>query len=161
MVVVPWHFALATSAIATAPLREIVWQVLLQGVLLGCCAFLAINYATRTIGSQSVGVLSALVPVIGAACSIVVTGEAISLPEWTAIAAISGGVAVASMPTRTGGIFASFSPSASSARWHARKIAASGCGMLRAESAIVPASIATRHLRCTASSNSRMTCDMG
>jgi drug/metabolite transporter (DMT)-like permease len=101
IVVIPWHFAFATSAIATAPVREIVWQVLLQGVLLGCCAFLALNYATLTIGSQNVGVLSALVPVIGAGCSIVVGGDAISLLEWTAIAAISGGVAVASVPART------------------------------------------------------------
>lgn len=155
MVVVPWHFAFGASAIAAAPLREIVGQVLLQGVLLGCCAFLALNYATRTIGSQTVGVLSALVPVIGAVCSIVVTREAISLLEWTAIAAISAGVAIASLPTRTGGIFESFSSSASSGRWHARKIAASGCGMLRADSAIAPASIATLHLRCTAHSNTR------
>ena len=96
IVVVPWHSASATSAIATAPAREIVGQVVLQGVLIGCCALVALNYATRTIGSQTVGVLSALVPVIGAACSTVATGEAISIPEWAAIGAISAGVALAS-----------------------------------------------------------------
>ena len=97
MVVVPWHHFFAASAIATAPVREIVWQILLQGVLLGCCAFLALNYATLTIGSQTVGVLSALVPAIGATCSIAVTGDPISLMESTAIAVISAGIAAATL----------------------------------------------------------------
>ena len=97
MVVVPWHFAFATSAMTTAPMREIVGQLLLQGVLIGCCAFLALNYATLTVGSQMVGVLSALVPVIGAVCSMMVTRDAISALEWCAIAVISAGVAIASM----------------------------------------------------------------
>jgi drug/metabolite transporter (DMT)-like permease len=100
MVVLPWHFAFATSTIATAPVQEIVWQVLLQGVLLGCCAFLALNYATLTIGSQTVGVLSALVPVIGAICAMVVTRDTVSLTEWTAIGVISLGVAIASVRAR-------------------------------------------------------------
>ena len=100
IVIVPWHCAFATSAIATAPAREIVGQVVLQGVLIGCCALVALNYAARTIGSQTVGVLSALVPVIGAACSMVATGEAISIPEQAAIGAISAGVALASRGAR-------------------------------------------------------------
>lgn len=100
MVVVPWHYAFATSTIATAPVREIVWQLLLQGVLIGCCAFLALNYATLTIGSQTVGVLSAMVPVIGAACSTLVTRDSVSFIEWQAIVLISIGVTIASMPIR-------------------------------------------------------------
>lgn len=98
MIVVPWHYAFAASAIATAPLQEILWQLLLQGVLVGCLAFLALNYATLALGSQSVGVLSALVPIIGAVCSMLITRDPISSLEWTAILVISGGVAVASSP---------------------------------------------------------------
>jgi len=98
MIVVPWHYAFAASAIATAPLREILWQLLLQGVLVGCLAFFALNYATLTIGSQTVGVLSALVPIIGAVCSLLIARDSISYLEWTAITVISAGVAVASLP---------------------------------------------------------------
>jgi len=100
MIVVPWHYCLATSAIATAPVQEIVWQLLFQGVLVGCCAFFALNYATLAIGSQTVGVLSALVPVIGAFCSLLITRDSISSLEWTAIVVISLGVTLASLPVR-------------------------------------------------------------
>jgi drug/metabolite transporter (DMT)-like permease len=98
MIVIPWHYFFATSAIATAPLQEIVWQLLFQGVLVGCCAFFALNYATLAIGSQSVGVLSALVPVIGALCALLITHAPISAVEWTAIIVISVGVLIASIP---------------------------------------------------------------
>jgi drug/metabolite transporter (DMT)-like permease len=148
MVVIPWHHAFATSAIATAPVREIVWQVVLQGVLIGCCASLALNYATVTIGSQTVGVLSALVPVIGAVCSMAFTGDAISITEWSAIAVISAGVAIASMPTRTGRITAPRSSAVSSERSPAQKITDPRCGMLRAESTIPQANITTLDKGC-------------
>ena len=98
MIVVPWHYSLATSAIATAPLQEILWQLLLQGVLVGCLAFFALNYATLAIGSQTVGVLSALVPIIGAVCSLLIVHDSISYLEWIAIGVISVGVALASLP---------------------------------------------------------------
>jgi len=98
MIVIPWHYSFATSAIATAPVQEIVWQLLFQGVLVGCCAFFALNYATLAIGSQTVGVLSALVPVIGAFCSLLITRDSISPLEWAAIVVISLGVAIASLP---------------------------------------------------------------
>ncbi len=101
MIVVPWHYCLATSAIATAPVQEILWQLLFQGVLVGCCAFFALNYATLAIGSQTVGVLSALVPVIGALCSMLITRDSISSLEWTAIVVISLGVVIASLPVHT------------------------------------------------------------
>jgi drug/metabolite transporter (DMT)-like permease len=102
MVIIPWHYAFATSTIMSAPVHEILWQLLLQGVLIGCCAFLALNYATLTIGSQSVGVLSALVPVIGALCSMSVTRDAISALEWSAIVVISLGVSTASVRAAKG-----------------------------------------------------------
>ena len=101
MIVVPWHYSFATSTIATAPVQEIVWQLLFQGVLVGCCAFFALNYATLAIGSQTVGVLSALVPVIGALCSMLITRDSISSLEWTAIVVISLGVLIASLPVHT------------------------------------------------------------
>lgn len=100
MIVIPWHHFLAASALSNAPLREIVWQILFQGVVVGCCTFFALSYATLAIGSQVVGVLSALVPVIGALCSLFILGDAISSVEWCAMGVISLGVAIASLPLR-------------------------------------------------------------
>jgi drug/metabolite transporter (DMT)-like permease len=100
MIVIPWHHFFAASALATAPVQEVVWQLMFQGVLVGCCAFFALNYATLAIGSQTVGVLSALVPVVGALCAMLITRDSISSLEWTAIIVISLGVAVGSLPAR-------------------------------------------------------------
>jgi drug/metabolite transporter (DMT)-like permease len=103
IVVIPWHHAFAASALLSAPLREIIWQILFQGVVVGCCAFFTLSYATATIGSQSVGVLSALVPVIGAIASLVILGNSISPLEWSAILLISLGVTIASVPAQAMG----------------------------------------------------------
>ncbi|MEO8305455.1 MAG: DMT family transporter [Betaproteobacteria bacterium] len=100
MVVGPWHYFFAKSAIAAAPLGELLWQLLFQGVLFGCCAFFALNYAVLAVGSQTVGVLSALVPVAGALCALLITRDPISGLEWIAIVSISFGVAVACLPAR-------------------------------------------------------------
>jgi drug/metabolite transporter (DMT)-like permease len=98
IIIVPWHGLFAASTLATAPLREVVWQVVVQGVIVGCLALLALNYAALAIGSQTLGVLSALVPVGGALCSLAIAGDRISLPEWAAIMVISSGVVIASLP---------------------------------------------------------------
>src|SRR5437868_5683288 len=45
LIVLPWHYFFGESTIASAPFREIVWQMLFQGVLFGGAAFLAVNYA--------------------------------------------------------------------------------------------------------------------
>jgi drug/metabolite transporter (DMT)-like permease len=100
MVVGPWHYFFATSAIASASATEIAWQLLFQGVIFGCCAFFALNYAVLAVGSQTVGVLSALVPVVGALCALLITRDTISGLEWIAIVAILSGVAVACLPVR-------------------------------------------------------------
>jgi len=99
-IIVPWHFFFGESAIASAPLREVVWQMLFQGVLFGGAAFLALNYAIRLIGSQNVGILTAMVPVIGGLCSLVIAGDAVSNIECIGIGAISVGVVAASTRPR-------------------------------------------------------------
>jgi drug/metabolite transporter (DMT)-like permease len=98
MVVGPWHYFFAASAIGSAPMTDLAWQVLFQGIVFGCGVFFAINYAVLAVGSQTVGVLSALVPVVGALCAMLIVGDRISGLEWMAIAAISAGVAVAFAP---------------------------------------------------------------
>jgi drug/metabolite transporter (DMT)-like permease len=100
MVVTPWHYFFAASAIASAPAGELAWQLIFQGIVFGCGVLFAINYAVLGVGSQTVGVLSALVPVVGALCAIGIAGDRISDLEWIAIASISCGVAVACLPAR-------------------------------------------------------------
>jgi drug/metabolite transporter (DMT)-like permease len=100
MVVGPWHYFFAHSAIASAARGELARQIMFQGVVFGCGVAFAINYAVLAVGSQTVGVLSALVPVVGALCAMWIAGDRISGLEWIAISAISCGVAVACLPSR-------------------------------------------------------------
>ena len=94
----PWHTLYASSTIATAPAGEVLWQIVVQGVVVGCLALLALSYAALVLGSQTLGVLSALVPVLGALFSLTIVGDSISAPEWCAIVVISSGVAIAALP---------------------------------------------------------------
>ena len=94
------QFFFAQSAIASASRAELAWQIAFQGVVFGCGVAFAINYAVLAVGSQTVGVLSALVPVVGALCAMWIAGDRISDLEWIAIAAISCGVTVACLPSR-------------------------------------------------------------
>ena len=100
MIVGPWHYFFATSAIASAPAGELAWQLVFQGIVFGCGVFFALNYAVLAVGSQTVGVLSALVPVLGALFAMLIAGDRISDVEWLAIASISSGVVVACLPSR-------------------------------------------------------------
>jgi drug/metabolite transporter (DMT)-like permease len=81
---------------------ELAWQTLLGAV--GCGVF-PLNYAVLAVGSQTVGVLSALVPVLGALFAMLIAGDRISDVEWLAIASISSGVVVACLPSRGGRSF--------------------------------------------------------
>jgi drug/metabolite transporter (DMT)-like permease len=66
---------------------------------MGCVAFAAINYATLTIGSQTFGVLCALIPVFGILSSLAIAGDPVSTIEWISIAVISAGVAIGARMT--------------------------------------------------------------
>jgi drug/metabolite transporter (DMT)-like permease len=94
----PWYLATANSHLLTAPAAEIVWQIVFQGILMGCIAFLALNYAIVTIGGHASGMLLALVPVLGMLFSLALVGDPVSPLDWIAIAAISAGVAIGVRP---------------------------------------------------------------
>jgi len=100
LIILPWHYFLGVSTIVSAPIAEIVWQMIFQGVLFGGAAFLALNYAIRLIGSQNVGILTAMVPVIGGLCSLLIAHDSVSDVEWIGIATISVGVVVAAIGKR-------------------------------------------------------------
>jgi drug/metabolite transporter (DMT)-like permease len=97
-IILPWYLLFAKSALATAPISEIAFQAFFQGILMGCCVFSAINYATLKIGSQAVGVLFALVPVLGLLSSIAITDDPVMREEWLAIVIISVGVFIGARP---------------------------------------------------------------
>jgi drug/metabolite transporter (DMT)-like permease len=98
VILLPWYLLAAKSALVAAPIAEIAWQVIFQGILMGCGVFLAINYAVLKLGSQTAGVLFALVPALGLVSSLIITSDPVSPVEWAAIAAISAGVAVGARP---------------------------------------------------------------
>jgi drug/metabolite transporter (DMT)-like permease len=93
-ILLPWYLLAANSALTRAPSGEIVWQVIFQGILMGGGVFLAINYAVLRIGSQTAGVIFALIPVLGMLFSLAITNDPVSPIEWVAITAISLGVAI-------------------------------------------------------------------
>src|SRR6266478_2865147 len=75
VILLPWYLIFAKSALASASATEIGWQVVFQGLLMGTGVFLAINYAVLTVGSQTIGVLFALVPILGMLSSLAITND--------------------------------------------------------------------------------------
>jgi drug/metabolite transporter (DMT)-like permease len=94
MVVVPWHLWSASAALLQLKPLELLWQVLWQGVLIGCLALVALNHAIARLGPERSSALVALVPALSAVLGILFLGEIPSVAEIAAIVAISAGVTV-------------------------------------------------------------------
>jgi drug/metabolite transporter (DMT)-like permease len=92
LAVVPWHLWSASGALwRTAP-SALLWQVLWQGVLIGCIALVALNQAIARLGPERASALVALVPALSAVLGFLFLGEIPSNAEILAILAISAGV---------------------------------------------------------------------
>jgi drug/metabolite transporter (DMT)-like permease len=120
LIVVPWHFWSASSALWQVTPVELLWQVLWQGVLIGCIALVALNHAIARLGPERSIALVALVPALGAVLGLLFLGEIPSSAEIAAILAISAGVSIGASRGYGG------SPAASSAS--AKRAA---CGLSR------------------------------
>jgi len=120
LVVVPWHLWSASGAFWQVAPLELLWQVLWQGVLIGCIALVALNHAIARFGPERASSLVALVPALSAVLGLLFLGEIPSSAEIAAILAISAGVSIGASRSYAG------SPAASSA---APKRAA--CGLSR------------------------------
>jgi drug/metabolite transporter (DMT)-like permease len=120
LVVVAWQLWSASSALWHVPTSDLLWQVLWQGVLIGCVALVALNHAIARLGPERASALVALVPAMGAILAYLFLDEIPSSPEIAAILAISAGVSIGASLGYGG------SPAASSA---AAKPAA--CGLSR------------------------------
>ncbi len=94
LIVVPWHLCSASAALWGSVPFELLWQVLWQGVLIGCIALVALNHAIATLGPERAGAMVALVPALGAVLGILFLGEIPSHAEIAAILAISAGVSI-------------------------------------------------------------------
>jgi drug/metabolite transporter (DMT)-like permease len=94
LIVVPWHLWSASGALWQAAPFELLWQVLWQGVLIGCVALVALNHAIARLGPERSIALVALVPALSAVLGLLFLGEIPSSAEIAAILAISAGVSI-------------------------------------------------------------------
>ena len=94
LLVVPWHLWSSSSAFWQVSSFEFLWQVLWQGVLIGCVALVALNHAITRLGPERSSALVALVPALSAVLGLLFLGELPSGAEIAAILAISAGVSI-------------------------------------------------------------------
>jgi drug/metabolite transporter (DMT)-like permease len=94
LVVVPWRLWAASDTLWQVAPHELLWQVLWQGVLIGCVALIALNHAIARLGAERSSALFALVPVLSVLLALLFLGEVPSTPEVAAILAISAGVSI-------------------------------------------------------------------
>lgn len=93
-VVVPWHLWSAPQTLRQVAPAELLWQILWQGVLIGCVALIALNHAISRLGAERSSALIALVPVLTAVLALIFLGEIPSTAEMAAFIAISAGVSI-------------------------------------------------------------------
>jgi len=95
VIVVPWYLWTSPQPLWRVTPFELIWQILWQGVLIGCVALVALNHAISRLGAERASALVALVPVLAAAIGFVFLGEVPSAAEVAAFVAISAGVSIA------------------------------------------------------------------
>lgn len=100
LVVVPWHLWSAPLPLWRVAPAELLWQVLWQGILIGCVSLIALNHAISRLGSERLSALVALVPVLTAILALLFLGEIPSAIEVAALVTISAGVSVGALPRR-------------------------------------------------------------
>jgi len=98
LLVVPYCLWSGSGGLREAHLGDLLWQLLWQGLLIGCVALVALNYAISRLGSERSSALVALVPVLTAFLAMVFLGEKPSAVEVAAFVAISCGVSIAAAP---------------------------------------------------------------
>ena len=79
------------SNLAQASVREITIQAAYQGVLVVFIAMLLYTFAVRRLGSQTVALLMAFVPVVSALAAVPVLGEPLSLLTLAGLGAVTAG----------------------------------------------------------------------
>jgi drug/metabolite transporter (DMT)-like permease len=109
LIVIPWYLWSAPAPMWRVAPLELAWQILWQGVLIGCVAFVALNHAISRLGAERSSAMVALVPVLAAVLAFIFLGEVPSAAEVAAFVAISAGVSIGASRSYAG------SPASSSA----------------------------------------------
>lgn len=94
LVVVPYYLWAAPAKPAPIAPAELLWQVLWQGVLIGCVSLVALNHAIARLGAERSSILIAIVPVLSAILALVFLQEVPSTAEAVAFLSISAGVLI-------------------------------------------------------------------
>ncbi|MGH8705401.1 MAG: DMT family transporter [Burkholderiales bacterium] len=94
LIVVPWYLWSAPDTLWQVAPLELLWQVLWQGVLIGCVALIALNHAIARLGAARSSALVAFVPALSAFLGLLFLNEVPSGAEVAAILAISAGVSI-------------------------------------------------------------------
>ena len=98
LLVLPYYLWTSPGLLSRIAPDELLWQVLWQGVLIGCVAVIALNHAIARLGTERSSALVALVPVLTAVLALVFLGEVPSAAEVAAFVAISAGVSIGAAP---------------------------------------------------------------
>jgi drug/metabolite transporter (DMT)-like permease len=104
LIVIPWHLCSAPESLWQVAPIDLLWQVLWQGILIGCVALVALNHAIERLGSDRTSALVAIVPALTAVLGFLFLGELPSGAELAAILAITAGVSIAAPPRAGAGL---------------------------------------------------------
>ena len=92
----PVYIALCGTRLIKAPLADVALQALFHGILVTIVSLLCYGRALAILGASAGAAFAALVPVLSALFAIPLLGEWPSETNWVGIAAIAGGVYLAS-----------------------------------------------------------------
>lgn len=91
LIYLPVWWLFLPSTLAQAPVSEIATQAIYQGVLVVFVAMLLYTFAVRRLGSQTVALLMAFVPVISALAAVPLLGEPLSVLTLAGLGAVTAG----------------------------------------------------------------------
>ncbi len=91
VVYLPIWWLFLPSTLGQAPVSEIAVQAIYQGVVVVFLAMLLYTFAVSRLGSQTVALLMAFVPVVSALAAVPILGEPLSLLTLTGLAAVTAG----------------------------------------------------------------------
>ena len=92
----PVYLTVAGTSLTAAPLGDIALQAFVQGILTAIVSLIFYGRAVSILGASSGAAFAALSPAMTAVMAIPILGEWPTVMDWSAIAAISGGVYVVS-----------------------------------------------------------------
>jgi drug/metabolite transporter (DMT)-like permease len=81
-----------STRLLTAPLGDVLLQVLVQGVVAGVMGITAYGYAVKILGTQTPSTLGAFVPVVSALGGALLLGEALSGYALVGVCVVTAGV---------------------------------------------------------------------